>query len=129
MQKDTLYNSSHCGYGPRFVDRRRIYPQVAASFQSPLEYCTTPHEPREIPDGCHCSVNRQAFSPPSVLGGSLHLQSPHSQVSDSRNNSVSKDLGQGLHTPATQIFAWMKETRQNTKQKTHVVHSGDQYTS
>lgn len=130
MQKDTLYNSSQCGYGPNYVDRGRIYQQVSAcTFQSPDEYSTTPHEPRKIPDGSHCSINSQASIPSSVLRSSLQLQSPDSEVSDSSNNFVSRDPGEGLQSPATRVFAWMKETRQNTKQRTHLVHSGDQYTS
>lgn len=130
MQNDTFYNSRQCGYGPIYVDREQIYPQVAAcTFQLPVEYCTTPHEPRDMTvDGCHFSINSQTSLPSPVLGSNFNLHSSDSQVSDSRDNLVPKDLGQSVQKPATHVFAWM-ETRQNTKQKTHGVHSGNKYTS
>ncbi|XP_076157513.1 homeobox protein Hox-A3a [Alosa pseudoharengus] len=129
MQKDT-YNSNQylCGNGPSCIGRGQRYPQVAAcALQSSGDYSTVPHKSRPVPDGCQCSGNNQSSRTSPIHSSNLHLQSPNYRVSDPSISSVPKDLRQDLQTPAIQVFSWMKESRQNTKQKAHCANSVENY--
>ncbi|KAG9280055.1 homeobox protein Hox-A3 [Astyanax mexicanus] len=140
MQKATYYDSSaiYSGYpyqsanGLGYDANQQQYLQAlhvesdyhrpACSLQSPAG-STTLHKPGEIAEGCLQSKGPQATptpdgdQPPAPV--SAGVPSPSALTQNPANGQGAKNTGHGSPTSATrkQIFPWMKESRQNTKQK------------
>ncbi|XP_014342196.1 homeobox protein Hox-A3 [Latimeria chalumnae] len=155
MQKATYYDSSaiYGGYpyqganGFTYNASQQQYPQSsslvesdyhrpACSLQSPAS--TVPHHKHnDINESCMRTSNNQPPQPPGI---SEHQQTqppqapqptnPVSPSQTSSNNSTPSNSNKnpGITSPPTiakQIFPWMKESRQNSKQKNSSCSSGD----
>lgn len=147
MQKATYYDSSaiYSGYPYQSANGlgydanqqqylpalhvERDYHRPACSLQSPAGSATL-HKPSEIAEGCLQSKRTQATPTldadqnPTV---SARVSSPDALTQNSCNGPSAKNPGHGSPSSATrkQIFPWMKESRQNTKQKSSSTSSGD----
>ncbi|XP_065145515.1 homeobox protein Hox-A3a isoform X2 [Paramisgurnus dabryanus] len=99
------------------------YRRPACSLQSPGGSAAL-HKPSEISEGCQRSNGTQAPVPDIPDNNQPHT-APLGTVSPGALNQIpssdatTKSPGHASPTPATrkQIFPWMKESRQNTKQK------------
>jgi len=107
------------------------YHRPACSLQSPGGSAAL-HKPSEISEGCQRSNGTQApvpdipdnNQPPTAPSGP---SSPGALNQIPSNDTISENPGHSPPTPATRkhIFPWMKESRQNTKQKSCSTISGD----
>ncbi|XP_030645430.1 homeobox protein Hox-A3a isoform X3 [Chanos chanos] len=149
MQKATYYDSSaiYSGYpyqdanGYGYDANQEQYPPVphvereyrpACSLQSPAG-STVLQKPGEMTEGCERSTGIQAARAPVHADSNQPPVAPPDSPSPSTltqnvsNGSGAKNPGHDSPTPPARkhIFPWMKESRQNTKQKSSSTSSGD----
>ncbi len=105
------------------------YHRPACSLQSPGGSAAL-HKPSEISESCQRSNGTQASDiPDNNQTPTAHSgpSSPSSLNQIPSSDTTAKNPGHAPPTPGTrkQFFPWMKESRQNTKQKSCSTISGD----
>lgn len=131
------YNASQQQYPPSSSLVETEYHRPACSLQSPGS-TVSHHKANEINESCMRTITSQPIQPP-VISEQQQQQPPAQQAppppppsvsppqnasSNSAPANTSKSPIINSSTMSKQIFPWMKESRQNTKQKNSSSSSG-----
>lgn len=134
------YNASQQQYPPSSSLVETEYHRPACSLQSPGS-SVSHHKANDISESCMRTLPSQPLQPPSLADPQAPPQPPPAQqaqpppppssASPSQNASSNTAPANPTKSPALnsptmskQIFPWMKESRQNTKQKNSSSSSG-----
>ncbi|XP_026870706.2 homeobox protein Hox-A3a [Electrophorus electricus] len=145
MQKATYYDSSaiYSGYSyqranglgydanpQQYLHVDSDYLRPACSLQSPAGSATL-HKPSDITEGCVQGEGTQESPAPDgdqPTTVSVGAPSPSALTQNSSNGHSAKNQGSPTSATRKQIFPWMKESRQNTKQKSCSTSSAESCT-
>uniref|UniRef100_A0A3B3ZR59 Homeobox domain-containing protein n=1 Tax=Periophthalmus magnuspinnatus TaxID=409849 RepID=A0A3B3ZR59_9GOBI len=134
MQKATYYDSSAIysgypyqsanGYGydanqgqyPRASHVESEYHRPACSLQSP-DGSVALHKPGDMAESCDRSQQQQPPTAPSHSPGDVSQSTSNGPSSGAAQGSAKAGSPSSSSSSRKHIFPWMKETRQNTKQK------------
>ncbi|XP_076865537.1 homeobox protein Hox-A3a isoform X2 [Brachyhypopomus gauderio] len=131
MQKATYYDSSavysgypyHSANGLGYDANQQEYLHVDSDYHRPAcsLQSSTLHKPGDITEGC---LQGEGTQETPAADGDPHRArpagppSPSALTQNSSNGHSAKNQGSPTSATRKQIFPWMKESRQNTKQKT-----------
>ncbi|KAM4688850.1 homeobox protein Hox-A3 isoform 2-T10 [Discoglossus pictus] len=118
------YNASQQQYPPNSSMVESEYHRAACSLQSPGG-SGPQHKANEINDSCMRSISSQSVPAPAISEHQPSSQGPAPSVSPPHNATATKATSISSPSMSKQIFPWMKESRQNTKQKTGSSSSGE----
>lgn len=137
------YNASQQQYPPSSSLVETEYHRPACSLQSPGS-SVSHHKANDISESCMRTLPSQTLQPPSLADPQAPPQPPPAQqsqppppssTSPPQNASSNPAPANPTKSPALnsptvskQIFPWMKESRQNTKQKNSSSSSGMKHT-
>ncbi|XP_066484488.1 homeobox protein Hox-A3 isoform X4 [Tiliqua scincoides] len=115
------YNASQQQYPPppssSLVETE--YHRPACSLQSPGGSTVSHHKANEINESCMRTLTSQSLQPPPPPPPPPPSVSPPQNASSNTTNPTNTTKSSIMNSPtmSKQIFPWMKESRQNTKQK------------
>ncbi|XP_066484487.1 homeobox protein Hox-A3 isoform X3 [Tiliqua scincoides] len=123
------YNASQQQYPPppssSLVETE--YHRPACSLQSPGGSTVSHHKANEINESCMRTLTSQSLQPPPPPPPPPPSVSPPQNASSNTTNPTNTTKSSIMNSPtmSKQIFPWMKESRQNTKQKNSGSSSGE----